>query len=224
LIGQEEVNVTENVTPPPPPPPPPTPSFTIASPTQGEVLMVEEEGDDVTIVMSTTNLLLKSPGGAKKVGEGHFTVAVDDGSAETTSSKLHVLTGLELGDHTVVVELLHNDGTSYFPRLSQQVSFTIEQEEPDVYVPQTHTVTIKDFDYEPSSLTIKQTDSVTWVNEGSFPRSATCFIDGAEVFNTGVFGNGASATITFNDIMECEYYSTTHPVMKGTLIVVSNEG
>lgn len=222
FLGEEEQNVTPNVTPPPPPPPP-TPSFMITSPGSGEVLIVPEETADVTLVISTQNLLLKPPGGTEKVGEGHFSLMINGVSGGTFSSKIKVLGGLELGTHTVEVELLNNEGTSYYPRIAQEVTFTLEQEEPEVYVPKEHTVKILDFEYQPSSITVKQTDSVTWVNEGSFPRSATCFADGTEVFDTGVFGPGESAAVTFNDVMECEYYSLTHMVMKGTITVESNE-
>jgi len=222
FTAEEEQNVTPNVTPPPPPPPP-TPSFMITSPGSGEVVVVPEGTSEVTLVISTQNLLLKPPGGTAKTGEGHFSLVVDGMSEGTFSSKIKVLSGLELGDHTAEVELLNNDGTSYYPRIAQQVTFTLEQEEPDVYVPKEHTVKIHDFEYSPSSITVKQTDSVTWVNEGSYPRSATCFVDGKQIFDTGVFGPGESATVTFNDIMECEYYSLTHMVMKGTITVESNE-
>jgi plastocyanin len=222
FLAQEE-NVTQNVTPPPPPPPPPASSFTITSPTNGEVVMAQEETGDVTVIMSTNNLMLRPEGGAKKAGEGHFEFTLDGEDAGTAASKIYTLSALELGSHSLEVELVHNDGTSYVPRIFRSVSFTLEQEEPEVYVPQEHTVTIKDFDYEPQDLTVKQTDSVTWVNEGNFPRTATCFLDGQEMFSTGVLANGESATITFDDIMECEYYSTTHPIMKGNLEVISNE-
>jgi plastocyanin len=219
----EEQNVTQNVTPPPPPPPPPpAPSFTITSPTNGEIVMAQEETGDVTVIMSTTNLLLRPEGGAMRVGEGHFKFTLDGQEMGTAASKIYTLSDVELGSHSLDVELVHNDGTSYVPRIYRGVSFTLEQEEPEVYVPQEHAVTVKDFEYEPQDLTIKQTDSVTWTNEGNFPRSATCFIEGQEVFSTGVLANGDSATVTFDDIMECEYYSTTHPIMKGKIKVESN--
>ncbi len=223
IIIQEEVDVTENETEPPPPPPPPTPSFSITSPESGEVVMVAEETGDVSVVLKTQNLLLRPVGGIKKVGEGHFKLTLDGADAGTASSKIAVLEGVALGTHTLDVELLHNDGASYSPRIASSVTFTVEQEEPEEYVPQEHQVKVLDFEYDPAQLTVKQTDKVTFTNEGSYPRSATCFIGGEEVFDTDVLSPGESATITMDQVMECEFYSTTHFAMKGTITVESNE-
>lgn len=219
VIFQEEANVTENVTPPPPPPPPPNPSFSITSPLEGELLLIPEETGDVNLVMTTSNLILRPKGGVKKIGEGHFSMTVDGGVAETSSSKINVLPGIGAGDHTIEVELLHNDGSSYSPRISKSVSFTVQQEEPEEYVPQEYTVKVKDFSYEPAELTVFVSDKVTFTNEGNSPRSATCFVNGKEVFDTDVIASGKSVTITMDKAVVCEYYSTTHRAMTGMLTV-----
>ncbi len=224
IILQEEVEVEENVTEPPPPPPPPTPSFSITSPESGEVVLVSEETGEVSLVMKTENLLLRPVGGLKKFGEGHFKITLDGSDAGTSSSKIAVLEDVTLGTHTIEVELMHNDGTSYSPRITASVTFTMEQEEPEEYVPQEYQVKIYDFEYDPSQLTVKQTDKVTFTNEGNYPRSATCFIHGEEIFDTDVLAPGKSATITMDQIMECEFYSTTHYAMKGRIKVESSEG
>lgn len=223
VIFEEEVNVTENVTPPPPPPPPPTPSFTITSPLSGELVMVQTAPGDVNLVMSTSNLILRPKGGSKKIGEGHFRITLDNGASDTSNSKIYVISGVEEGSHTVEVELLHNDGTSYSPRISKTVTFSVEEEEPEVYVPQEYTVKIKDFAYEPAELTVTVSDKVTFVNEGAFPRSATCFINGKEIFDTDILATGKSATLTMDQAIECEYYATTHRAMTGKITVKAIE-
>lgn len=223
-IFQSETNITNNTTAPPPPPPPPkTPTVSIASPGEGELMVVPGDTADVTVAMTTQNLLLKTPGGAKKVGEGHFKVTVDDGAAQTFATKNILLSGLALGEHTVKVELLHNDRTPYSPAISKQVTFTLEKEKPKEYVPQAYTVTIKDFAYEPADITVKRTDSVTFENKGAYPRSATCFIAGKQVFDTGVLGPGKSLTIKMDETFECEYYATTHRAMVGNIKVEPND-
>ena len=221
FFGQAEENITENVTPPPPPPVV-KPSFTITSPLSGELLMVPADSPDATITMSTDNLILKSPGGAAKNGEGHFRITVDGGESATSASKIYVASGLSFGTHTVEVELLNNDGTPYSPRIAKQVTFTLEEEKPPEYIPQEYTVSMKNFEYDPAEITVKVGDSITFVNEGSFPRSATCFLNGVEMFDTKVLASGKNATITFTKVMECEYYSTTHMAMKGKVVVESN--
>jgi plastocyanin len=223
-LGPEQPqNVTNdtNVTPPPPPPVK-TPSFTITSPGEGETVLIQGETGDITLLMGTQNLVLKQPGGMAKNGEGHFKITVDNGNPLTVSTKTYVLSGISVGQHTVKVELYNNDRTAYSPSISQQVTFNVEKETPAEYIPQEYTVSIEDFTYDPAQLTVKVGDSVTWENTGAYPRSATCFINGKQVFDTTVLGPGKSATITMNETMDCEYYSVTHMAMKGHIKVESN--
>ena len=220
VIGEEEVVVNETEEPAPPPPAK-TPVISISNPGDGEVIIIPEGGGEVSLVMTSQNLILRPAGGTKKIGEGHFLITVNGESTEF-SGKVYSIP-VTPGEYTVEVELRHNDRTSYSPRIAKTVSFRVEQEEPEEYVPQQHTVTIKDFSYDPEELTVKVTDTVTFVNKGAYPRSATCFISGKQVFDTGVLGPGKEATITANQVFECEYYSTTYRAMTGTLVVESNE-
>jgi plastocyanin len=217
VVLEEEVVEEEEPPPPPPPPPPKVPTVSIVSPLNGEVLVVPLEGGDVTIVMQTQDLILRNPGGAKKVGQGHFRITVGEEITEVTS-KIYSFSA-QPGEYTVDVELLHNDGSSYSPSIIRTVSFTVESDVPPVYEPVTHTVTINDFDYEPSEITVKSGDSITFVNQGSFPRSATS----NGVFNTEVIASGESATITLYELGTFDFLSTTHAAMTGTVTVESNE-
>lgn len=219
-----EQNVTNNTTAPPPPPPPPKlPAFTIASPGSGEVMVVPGDTADVSLVLTTQNLILKPAGGAKKAGEGHFSVTVDANPPETVSTKNYLISGLGAGEHTIKVELMNNDRTPYSGVQPKEVTFTIEKEKPKEYVPQTHTVVINDFSYSPPSITIKRTDSITFENKGAFPRDATCFVANVQKFDTKVLQPGASATIKFEETFECEFYSSLHRAMTGTLKIEPND-
>jgi plastocyanin len=186
-------------------------------------MIVPGDTADVTITMTTQNLILKAPAGAKKVGEGHFKVTVDEQASQTFATKNILLSGLSLGDHTVKVELFHNDKTAYSPSISKEVSFTIEKEKPKEYVPQTHTVTIQDFTYSPSSITVKRTDSIVFENKGAFPRDATCFVGNVQKFDSKVLSPGKSATIKFDETFECEFYSSLHRAMTGHIKVEPND-
>lgn len=222
-LGPEQPqNVTNETNVTPPPPVVKTPSFTISSPTAGQTVMVQDDPGDVTLTINTQNLLLKQPGGAAKKGEGHFKITVDGGTPLTVTTKTYVLTGLAVGTHTVKVELYNNDKTPYSPKIFKEVTFTVEKEKPAEYIPQNYTITIKDFTYEPANLTVKVKDHVTWENKGAYPRSATCFINGKQVFDTAVLGPNKTATITMNKTFDCEYYSVTHMAMKGHITVESN--
>lgn len=219
--GPEPVQNVTNETPPAPPAP--TPVVTVLSPASGEVLYSSSDPADVTLSISIQNLLLRPPGGQASAGQGHFRLTVDGGEPQTVTTKNYVISGLALGDHTLQLELLNNDRTPYSPAVTRQVTFTIEQEVPAEYVPQEYTVDIQDFSYDPDTLTVKVSDSVTFVNVGAYPRSATCFVDGKQVFDTGVLGPGQSKTITLEQAVECEYYATTHRAMTGTLVIESSE-
>ena len=77
-------------------------------------------------------------------------------------------------------------------------------------------VTIADFSFSPASLTIDQGDTVTWVNNGPTPHSATAN-NGS--FNTGILKKGQSASHTFDQAGTYSYYCQPHPYMKATIVV-----
>lgn len=77
-------------------------------------------------------------------------------------------------------------------------------------------VTIADFSFSPGSLTINPGDTVTWVNNGPTPHSATAN-NGS--FNTGILKAGQSASHTFDQAGTYSYYCQPHPYMKATIVV-----
>ena len=228
--GQQQPNLTNNTTAPPPPPPAKTPSFSISAPGDGTLLTIAatDNSTDVELTLSSQNLVLKQPGGAAKKGEGYFMLTVDGGEGITLTTKTYTIAGLTPGNHTIKVDLYNNDRTPYSPSQSKEVTIEIQREAPAVYVPQNLTVSIEagdkvgTEDYNPSNLTVKIGDSVTWVNNGSVPQSATCSQGGKIIFDTKTLGPGQSATIAFNDLLECDYYSSLFRAMVGHISVVSN--
>jgi len=221
LGGQPVQNVSNNTTVSVPAPI--KPSFSITSPAEGEVVYTSDTTADVDLVLSTSNLVIKSASSSAKTGEGHFKFSLDGEAAQPFYTKTYALAGLAQGNHTLVVEIVNNDGTSYYPAIKKTVTFEVRASAPLEYVAKNYTVEMDDLAYDPSSITVKVGDSVTWVNKGSFPVSATCFINGKEKFDTKVLGIGQSATIKMNEVLDCEYYSTTHMAMKGKITVESNE-
>jgi LPXTG-motif cell wall-anchored protein len=77
-------------------------------------------------------------------------------------------------------------------------------------------VTISDFQFAPSSVTIDAGDTVTWTNDGPTPHSATA--DGGS-FDTGIFEQGQSRSHTFEQAGTFSYFCTPHPNMRGTVTV-----
>jgi plastocyanin len=77
-------------------------------------------------------------------------------------------------------------------------------------------VTIRDFEFAPVTVTVNVGDTVTWNNVGPTAHSATAS-DGS--FDTGVYPKGESRSQTFNEAGTFAYICTPHPVMKGTVVV-----
>ena len=81
-------------------------------------------------------------------------------------------------------------------------------------------VTVSDFSFSPGTITINQGDTVTWVNNGPTPHSAT---SSNGVFDTGIFPKGQSRSHTFNEAGTFAYICTPHPFMKGTVVVQASQ-
>jgi LPXTG-motif cell wall-anchored protein len=81
-------------------------------------------------------------------------------------------------------------------------------------------VTIVDFEFQPSSISVDQGDTVTWTNNGPTAHSATA-PDGS--FDTGIFPAGQSRSHTFNDAGTFSYICTPHPNMHGTIVVRASQ-
>jgi amicyanin len=79
------------------------------------------------------------------------------------------------------------------------------------------TVTIKNFQYTPATLTVKVGTKVTFVNDDTTPHTATSASGGT--INSGNLGNGQSYTVTFTKPGTYQYVCTIHPFMKGTVTV-----
>ena len=83
------------------------------------------------------------------------------------------------------------------------------------------TVSMEDFFFSPTSVKVGVGDSVTWVNNGQEPHSATAN-DGS--FDTGIFNGGGSRSVSFSNAGSFAYICTVHPNMTGTVTVSSSGG
>ncbi|MGI9020294.1 MAG: plastocyanin/azurin family copper-binding protein [Solirubrobacterales bacterium] len=79
-------------------------------------------------------------------------------------------------------------------------------------------VTIRDFEFDPSAITVSVGDTISWTNEGQTDHTATA--TGGE-FDTGILSDGESASHTFSTAGTFQYICTPHPFMKGTVTVTS---
>jgi len=82
-------------------------------------------------------------------------------------------------------------------------------------------VTMDDFFFSPSSVTVAVGDTVTWHNSGQAPHTATA--DNGS-FDTGTVNAGGSASHRFTTAGTFSYTCTIHPNMHGTVRVLSASG
>jgi plastocyanin len=79
-------------------------------------------------------------------------------------------------------------------------------------------VTISDFQFSPSTITVHVGDTITWTNDGPSAHTATAR-DGS--FDTGLLHKDASASHTFTQPGTFTYFCRIHPFMHGTVIVLA---
>jgi plastocyanin len=77
-------------------------------------------------------------------------------------------------------------------------------------------VTIADFSFDPSEITVPAGSVVTWVNSGAAPHTASA---SDQTFDTGVIDPGTEASHTFAETGAFSYFCAFHPSMTGTVTV-----
>lgn len=77
------------------------------------------------------------------------------------------------------------------------------------------TVTISNFQFVPSTVTIKAGETVTWIQQDSVPHTVT--IRGFDP--SPALSKGQSWSKTFDKSGQYSYMCNIHPSMKGTVIV-----
>lgn len=80
----------------------------------------------------------------------------------------------------------------------------------------TNAVSIANFAFSPSSLTVKVGDTVTWTNNDSATHTVVA-VDGS--FKSGDLGQGASYQFSFKTAGTYAYKCGIHPSMTGTVVV-----
>lgn len=83
-------------------------------------------------------------------------------------------------------------------------------------------VSIVDFSFAPSAITVRPGTTVTWTNAGAQPHTATALSSDPVKFDSGIMNPGQTFSFTFDTPGVYEYYCTVHPFMKGTVTVDAN--
>ena len=82
-----------------------------------------------------------------------------------------------------------------------------------------NSVTIKNFAFDPSTLTVKTGTTVTWVNNDGAPHALASDAGSPEAFSSSSLSTGALFAFTFTQPGTYKYHCSIHPSMTGTIIV-----
>jgi plastocyanin len=82
--------------------------------------------------------------------------------------------------------------------------------------PQENLVSIVDFNFQPSSITVSVGTTVTWKNNGGVTHTVTST---SGLFNSGNISPGANFQFTFENAGTYTYHCSIHTSMTGTVIV-----
>ena len=80
----------------------------------------------------------------------------------------------------------------------------------------THTIVMEGVAFVPETVTVRQGDTVVWVNRDPFPHTATAL---DRSFDSGEMGPDKLWKYTARNKGKVGYVCTLHPTMKGMLIV-----
>jgi plastocyanin len=84
----------------------------------------------------------------------------------------------------------------------------------------TVTVVIREFKFEPATVTVHAGDTVEWMNDDIVPHTATAEGDGQKPFwDSGIIQTGAKWRYVARMKSTYNYICTLHPNMEGKLIV-----
>ena len=88
---------------------------------------------------------------------------------------------------------------------------------PVVSSAQTREISVVNFSFDPSMLTINKGDTIVWTNNDSVPHQVVG--DSLKTLDGPVMSKGQTYSFTFNTAGNFSYHCAIHPMMKGNIIV-----
>jgi len=82
-----------------------------------------------------------------------------------------------------------------------------------------NTIAIKNFAFDPSTLTVKSGSGVMWTNLDSAPHAIVFDIGSPVTYSSGSLPPGSSYSLSFTKLGTYTYHCSIHPSMKGTIVV-----
>lgn len=81
-------------------------------------------------------------------------------------------------------------------------------------------ISIKNFSFNPSTLTVKAGTKVTWINNDNVSHTVTSdTMDPGNFLNSGILSPGQSFSFIFTSPVSVGYHCNIHPMMKGDVII-----
>jgi len=80
-------------------------------------------------------------------------------------------------------------------------------------------VSIVDFAFAPSVITLPVGSSVTWTNDGAFPHTSTSDVGSLDPWDSGTLNSGGTFSKTFASTGVYSYHCAIHPDMLGTVVI-----
>lgn len=196
------------------------PSFSILYPSGGAEIETMGETVDVEILLQISDITLTAPSTTNVYGEGHFVLSLD-GESETISETSHTFRDVEVGEHTLAVEFVNNDGSSYSPALMQTIYFSVVLQDGVVVGPEEYSITLENNAFYPDELNIKEGDIVTFVNQEAMPHAIKIkqASTGEDVATSSPLPTGESFVYTFEEEGMYDFSSMTIPSITGTVVV-----
>jgi plastocyanin len=93
-----------------------------------------------------------------------------------------------------------------------------EMKEADTTGNQQNRIEIKDFAFNPQTLTVKSGEKITWINRDEEPHTVVSV--GKKFKKSTALDTDETFTITAGDPGTYTYFCSVHPKMTGTIVVV----
>lgn len=195
------------------------PEFSVLYPSQGAEIQTITETADIEVLLQTLDITLTSPSSKNVHGQGHFVLSLDGGEQALVTYSTYVFEDVKLGEHTLTVEFVNNDGSSYSPQLKETIYFSVVLKPGVVIKPAEHAITLENNKFDPASLTIKQGDILVFTNKDTMPHAIQISKNNKAVASSENLKTGESYSFTMSETGVFTYSSMTIPSIKGTVTV-----
>ncbi|MDD5022907.1 MAG: cupredoxin domain-containing protein [Candidatus ainarchaeum sp.] len=184
------------------------PSFNILYPANSAEIESSTSSMDLEILLTTSQLYLTSPSSQNVHGQGYFILKLDNSVSGAVLDNFYKFENVELGQHTLIVEFVNNDGSSYTPKISKTITFSIKLKE-ESHISDTYTVILENGVFTPNTLSIKKGDILLITNNEIMPHAFKI----SNLENSPPLKKGETFEVVFSDSGEYKITSLMIPTI-----------